>query len=247
VNAHRINNGETPIFPKDASDFFLFAETDALKAADWVIELVSQRVQNKFGFDPIKDIQVLTPMHRGSCGVTELNERLQNALNPENPTRAEVRHGSRIFRVGDRVMQIRNDYDRQIFNGDLGMIANIDSENQIVMVNFEDRLVPCETLQLEELVHAYAISIHKSQGSEFPVVVIPLLMQHYMMLQRNLLYTAVTRARKLAVIVGDKKAIGMAVRNNKIALRNTNLKERLMAEPDNEKERPFWNQPSTQN
>jgi exodeoxyribonuclease V alpha subunit len=243
VNAHRINNGETPIFPKDASDFFLFAESDALKAADWVIDLVSQRVQTKFGFDPIKDIQVLTPMHRGSCGVTELNERLQNALNPENPHRAEVRHGSRIFRVGDRVMQIRNDYDRQIFNGDLGMIANIDSENQIVMVNFEDRLVPCETLQLEELVHAYAISIHKSQGSEFPVVVIPLLMQHYMMLQRNLLYTAVTRARKLAVIVGDKKAIGMAVRNNKIALRNTNLKERLMAEPDNENGYQFWNQP----
>jgi exodeoxyribonuclease V alpha subunit len=179
-------------------------------------------------------------MHRGSCGVTELNERLQNALNPENPKSAEVRHGSRIFRVGDRVMQIRNDYDRQIFNGDLGRIDSIDTENQIIMVNFEERLVPCETIQLDELVHAYAISIHKSQGSEFPVVVIPLLMQHYMMLQRNLLYTAVTRARKLVVLVGDKKSIAMAVRNNKIALRNTYLKERLMVEPEKEKNNTLW-------
>ena len=241
VNAHRINNGEMPLFSKEAVDFFLFPETDALKAADWVVDLVSERVLNKFGFDPIKDIQVLTPMHRGACGVTELNERLQSALNPEDPRKAEVRHGSRVFRVGDRVMQIRNDYERKIFNGDLGVIANIDTENHIVMVNFEERMVPCETLQLEEVVHAFAISIHKSQGSEFPVVVIPLLMQHYMMLQRNLLYTAVTRARKLVVMVGDKKSIAMAVRNNKIASRNTLLKERLQKEPADSKQDVIWN------
>lgn len=240
VNAHRINNGEMPLFSKDATDFFLFPEIDAIKAADWVVDLVSHRVPNKFGFDPIRDIQVLTPMHRGASGVTELNERLQNALNPEDPRKAEVRHGSRVFRVGDRVMQIRNDYDRQIFNGDLGMIASIDTENHIVMVNFDERFVPCETVQLDELVHAYAISIHKSQGSEFPVVVIPILMQHYMMLQRNLLYTAVTRARKLVVMVGDKKSIGMAVRNNKIALRNTFLKERLQSEPEKDKSNSLW-------
>lgn len=240
VNAHRINNGEMPLFTKDAVDFFLFPEIDAIKAADWVIDLVSQRIPNKFGFEPFKDIQVLTPMHRGACGVTELNERLQIALNPEDPRKSEVRHGSRIFRVGDRVMQIRNDYERKIFNGDLGVIDNIDTENHVIMVNFEERMVPCETLQLEELVHAYAISIHKSQGSEFPVVVIPLLMQHYMMLQRNLLYTAVTRARKLVVMVGDKKSIGMAVRNNKIALRNTLLKERLQVEPEKEKSATLW-------
>ena len=240
VNAHRINNGEMPLFTKDAVDFFLFPEIDAIKAADWVIDLVSQRIPNKFGIEPFKDIQVLTPMHRGACGVTELNERLQIALNPEDPRKPEVRHGSRIFRVGDRVMQIRNDYERKIFNGDLGVIDTIDTENHIIMVNFEERMVPCETLQLEELVHAYAISIHKSQGSEFPVVVIPLLMQHYMMLQRNLLYTAVTRARKLVVMVGDKKSIGMAVRNNKIALRNTLLKERLQAEPEKEKSAILW-------
>lgn len=241
VNAHRINNGEMPLFSKEAVDFFLFPETDALKAADWVVDLVSERIQNKFGFDPIMDIQVLTPMHRGACGVTELNERLQAALNPADPRKAEVRHGSRVFRVGDRVMQIRNDYERKIFNGDLGVIANIDTENHIVTVNFEERMVPCETLQLEELVHAYAISIHKSQGSEFPVVVIPLLMQHYMMLQRNLVYTAVTRARKLVVMVGDKKSIGMAVRNNKIASRNTLLKERLQLEPEKNNQDLFWN------
>jgi len=240
VNAHRINNGDMPLFSKEATDFFLFPEVDAIKAADWVVDLVSQRVQNKFGFDPLRDIQVLTPMHRGACGVTELNERLQNALNPEDPRKAEVRHGARIFREGDRVMQIRNDYDRQIFNGDLGIIATIDTENHLVMVNFEDRIIPCETLQLEELVHAYAISIHKSQGSEFPVVVIPLLMQHYMMLQRNLLYTAVTRARKLVVMVGDKKSIGMAVRNNKIALRNTLLKDRLQEEPQKKNTNSLW-------
>ena len=155
-------------------------------------------------------------MHRGATGVTELNERLQQTLNPGSPQKAEVKHGTRVFREGDRVMQIRNDYERQIFNGDLGVIQKIDTEEHLVIVNFEERLVPCEILQLEELVHAYAISIHKSQGSEFPVVIIPLLMQHYMMLQRNLIYTAVTRARKLVVMVGDKKAIGMAVRNNKI-------------------------------
>jgi len=241
VNAHRINNGEMPQFPKEASDFFLFAEADAQKAADWVVDLVTNRIPNKFGFNPLTDIQVLTPMHRGAAGVSMLNERLQAALNPENPRKAEVRHGSRVFREGDRVMQIRNDYERQIFNGDQGMIATIDTEEHLVTVNFDERIVSCEPLQLEELVHAYAVSIHKSQGSEFPVVVIPLLMQHYMMLQRNLIYTAVTRARKLVVLVGDRKAVGMAVRNNRIVLRNTRLKERLQQPaPEAEDKLPLW-------
>lgn len=229
VNAHRINEGQMPEFPKEAADFFLFTENDAQKAADWVIDLVKERIPQKFGFNSLQDIQVLTPMHRGAAGVIELNQRLQSELNPAHPSKAEVRHGSRIFREGDRVMQIHNDYDRQIFNGDLGSISKIDTEEHLVFVNFEERIVPCETMQLEELMHAYAISIHKSQGSEFPVVVIPILMQHYMMLQRNLLYTAVTRARRLAVLVGDKKAIAMAVRNNRIAQRNTRLQMRLQS------------------
>jgi exodeoxyribonuclease V alpha subunit len=241
VNAHRINHGEMPLFTKEAADFFLFSEPDAEKAADWVEDVVCKRIPEKFGFNPQQDIQVLTPMHRGSAGVSALNERLQGKLNPPDPRKAQVQHGSRIFREGDRVMQVRNDYDRHIFNGDLGMVTKIDPEEQLVMVNFDEKIVPCEPLQLEELVHAYAISIHKSQGSEFPVVVMPLLMQHYMMLQRNLVYTGVTRARKLVVMVGDKKAIGMAVRNNRISERNTLLKERLQEKPpEKEAGLPLW-------
>ena len=229
VNAHRINDGLMPEFPKESKDFFLFGETDAQKAADWVLDLVTTRIPNKFKFNPRQDIQVLAPMHRGAAGVSELNQRLQESINPKTVHKAEVRFGARIFREGDRVMQTRNDYERQIFNGDQGVITRINAEDQELTIDFDGRLVPCESLQLDDLVHAYAISIHKSQGSEFPVVIIPILMQHYMMLQRNLLYTAVTRARKLVVLVGDRKAIGMAVRNNRIAERNTRLKERLQA------------------
>ncbi len=165
VNAHRINHGEMPLFTKEASDFFLFSEPDAEKAADWVEDVVCNRIPEKFGFNPNQDIQVLTPMHRGSAGVSALNERLQEKLNPPSPRKAQVQHGSRIFREGDRVMQIRNDYDRHIFNGDLGMITKVDTEEQLVMVNFDEKIVPCEPLQLEELVHAYAISIHKIAGA----------------------------------------------------------------------------------
>jgi exodeoxyribonuclease V alpha subunit len=227
VNAHRINQGETPIFSRGARDFFLFQEKDAQKAADWVIDLVSKRIPEKFGFQPDADIQVLCPMHRGSVGVSDLNQRLQESLNPPLNGKTEFRHGHRVFREGDRVMQIRNDYDRQVFNGDMGKITSIDLEEAVVLIELDGRSVQAEFSQLDEVVHAYAVSIHKSQGSEFPVVVIPLLTQHYMMLQRNLLYTAVTRARKLVVLVGSKQAIAMAVRNARIASRNTRLSKRL--------------------
>lgn len=227
VNAHRINQGQMPILTQSARDFFLFAETDPLKAADWVLNLVTSRIPEKFGFQPAEDIQVLSPMHRGAVGVAELNEKLQAALNPPNPDRAEFRHGHRVFREGDRVMQIRNDYERQVFNGDMGRIRQIDVEEAVVTLDMDGRAVTAEFAQLDELVHAYAVSIHKAQGSEFPVVVIPLLSQHYLMLQRNLLYTGVTRARKLVVLVGSKQAIATAVRNNRIAARNTRLVKRL--------------------
>ena len=227
VNAHRINQGEFPQFTTQSKDFFLFPEEDSEKAADRVVELATTRIQNKFGFNPQKDIQVLSPMHRGDTGVSELNRRLQEMLNPPSPSRAEYRQGGRVFREGDRVMQIRNDYERKIFNGDMGVIHKIDLESQLLSIDFEGRLVACEYQQLDELVHAYAVSIHKSQGSEFPVVIIPILMQHYMMLQRNLLYTGVTRARKMVVLVGSKRAIGRAVKNNQIARRNTRLADRL--------------------
>ncbi|MGI6207670.1 MAG: ATP-dependent RecD-like DNA helicase [Anaerolineae bacterium] len=228
-NAHRINRGEPPVFERNARDFFLFPERDAQKAADWVIEIVTERIPRRFGFDPMEDIQVLAPMHRGSAGVGELNQRLQAALNPPSPSRTERKHGHRTFRVGDRVMQIRNDYDRQVFNGDLGRVAGIDLEEGLLVVSFDGRPVAYDWAQLDELVHAYAVSIHKSQGSEFPVVVVPILTQHYMMLQRNLLYTAVTRARDVVVMVGDRRAIAMAVRNNRVSQRNTRLAERLRA------------------
>ena len=223
VNAHRINKGELPEFPKEASDFFLFPVEEPEKAALWVQDIVMRRIKTKFGFDPEKDIQVLSPMHRGACGVKELNRILQEQLNPFSPFQGEYQHGFRKFRKGDRIMQIRNNYEKQVFNGDIGYIKSLDAEEQTLILEFDERIVSYEYNEMDEIVHAYAISIHKSQGSEFPVVVIPLLTQHYMMLQRNLLYTAITRARKLVVLVGSKKAIAMAVKNNRPALRNTRL------------------------
>ncbi|MBN1250467.1 MAG: ATP-dependent RecD-like DNA helicase [Anaerolineae bacterium] len=229
VNAHRINHGEMPVFSRRSSDFFLFNKPDPEEAADMVIDIVAKRIPQKFGFDPRSDIQVLSPMHRGAVGVTQLNRRLQQVLNPPEPSRSEISHGARAFREGDRVMQIRNDYHRQVFNGDMGEVVSIDSEDHLVLVDFEGERIPYELSQLDELVHAYAVSIHKSQGSEFPAVVVPMLTQHYVMLQRNLLYTAVTRARQLVVLVGDRRALAIAVQNNRITDRNTRLAELLNA------------------
>jgi exodeoxyribonuclease V alpha subunit len=228
LNAHKINQGEMPIFPLAAKDFFLFVEKDPQKAADWVLELVSRRIPEKFGFKPLTEIQVLSPMHRGAVGVSELNEHLQEVLNPPAEGKNEFRHGQRVFREGDRVMQVRNDYDRLVFNGDMGIINRINLEEAVIDIEYDGRQVQAEFSQLDEMVHAYAVSIHKAQGSEFPVVVIPILTQHYLMLQRNLLYTGVTRARKLVVIVGSKQAIAIAVHNNRIAARNTRLTRRLI-------------------
>lgn len=229
VNAHRINRGEMPVCNGPARDFFLFVADDAERAADLVLDIVAQRIPTRFGYNADRDVQVLSPMHRGAAGVGELNQRLQERLNPPDARKAESTHGSRVFRVGDRVMQIRNDYDRQIFNGDMGRVVALDLEEHILTVNFDGALVGYEFTQLDELVHAYAVSIHKSQGSEFPVVVIPILTQHYMMLQRNLLYTGVTRAQSLVVLVGNRRAIAIAVHNDKIARRNTRLAERVQA------------------
>jgi exodeoxyribonuclease V alpha subunit len=226
VNAHRINEGKMPVF-REAKDFYLFKQPDPEAAAKLVVDIVARRIPAKFGYNAQEEIQVLSPMHRGAAGVSALNEQLQANLNPPTRQKPETRHGSRIFRRGDRVMQIRNDYDRQVFNGDMGIIRAIDLEDQTVTVDFDDLLAVYEFTQLDDLVHAYAVSVHKSQGSEFPAVVLPLLTQHYMMLQRNLLYTAVTRARELVVLVGTRRAIAIAVQNNRIARRNTRLAERL--------------------
>jgi exodeoxyribonuclease V alpha subunit len=229
ANAHRINAGQMPIIDNSAAtDFFLFRTEMPERAAELCVELVTERIPRRFGIPP-EEIQVLAPMHRGVAGVAALNAALQRALNPPGPDHPERTIGSRVYRVGDRVMQIRNNYDKDVYNGDIGRIAALDPIFHTVTVVFDGRPVRYEFLELDELTHAYAISVHKSQGSEFTAVVIPILTSHYMMLQRNLLYTAVTRARRLVVLVGQPRAIAMAVNNNTVTARYTGLKERLLA------------------
>jgi exodeoxyribonuclease V alpha subunit len=211
---------------QQAGDFYFFSCDDPDQAAELIVDIVARRIPEKFGI-PLSDIQVLSPMHRGAAGARALNEKLQARLNPLRYDRPEYRSGSRVFRIGDRVLQLRNNYDKEIFNGDVGRIEQIDLEEGEVQVNFEGRAVSYEFSDLDELTLAYAMSVHKSQGSEYPVVVMPLLGQHYMLLQRNLLYTAVTRAKKMVVIVGTRKAMAMAVKNNKITARWTALAKRL--------------------
>lgn len=227
-NAHLINQGERPIIRNDsAQDFFFFRTQSPERAAELTVELVKARIPRRFGFRP-EQIQVLSPMHRGVVGVGALNEALQQALNPAREHRAERAVGNRIYRVGDRVMQIRNNYDKEVFNGDMGYIRGVHTADQKIEVEIDGRIIPYSFLELDELTHAYAISVHKSQGSEYPAVVLPLLTSHYMMLQRNLLYTAVTRARELVVLVGQERAVALAVANNEVARRYTGLTARLL-------------------
>ncbi len=230
TNAHRINQGQSPIIDRASRDFFLFGVEDAERAADRVIDVVAQRIPGRWPqYQPARDIQVLSPMHRGPAGVGALNERLQARLNPPRDDRPEVRYGGRVYRLGDKVMQIRNNYDKDAYNGDVGRIVAIDAVEQTLDVDFEGNAVVYEFGELDELVLAYACSTHKSQGSEYPVVVMTLLPAHYMMLQRNLLYTGITRARELCVIVGSRKAIARAVKNDRVMDRYSGLVRRLSA------------------
>ena len=228
-NAHEINKGKMPTFSKNiSSDFFLFPAEDAEKAAAWIVDLVSSRVPEKFSFDPVNDIQVLTPMYRGAAGVDSLNMMLQEKLNPFSIRKEEQKLFGNVFRVGDKVMQIRNNYDRSVFNGDIGRIEGINRIDQTITVALDDdRNILYDFTEADELVLAYAVSVHKSQGSEFPVIVLPVLTQHYVMLQRNLLYTAITRATKLCILVGNRKAIRVAINNNKQAKRHSFLDIRI--------------------
>jgi exodeoxyribonuclease V alpha subunit len=229
VNAHRINSGEMPAFDRGQGEFFMIQEEDPERVMELVVDLVSHRIPERFGHHPVRHIQVLSPMHRGRVGVGTLNEQLQEALNPADPRKPEKRFGGRLFRVGDKVMQIRNNYEKETFNGDAGRIVAMDPEEQTATIIFEDdRAVEYEFSELDELVHAFAVSVHKAQGAEYPAVVIPLLMQHYMLLQRNLVYTAVTRARKLVVLVGARKALAIAIRNNKTSDRYSGLSRLLV-------------------
>jgi exodeoxyribonuclease V alpha subunit len=229
VNAHRINEGRTPSVNASRAtdpqnDFYFIEQEDPDKVLDIILELCKNRIPQRFGFDPVDDIQVLTPMHRGSVGATNLNQQLQAALNPGE---GGVTRGERTYRINDKVMQIRNNYDRDVFNGDIGRIAAIAWESREVTVTIDGRDVVYDFGDLDEIVPAYAVSVHKSQGSEYPVVIIPIVTQHYILLQRNLIYTAVTRGKKLVVIVGSRKAMAIGVNNNKTRHRFTRLKYRL--------------------
>jgi exodeoxyribonuclease V alpha subunit len=228
VNAHRVNKGEFPILKgidrKEANDFYFIEEEDPEKILNTIIKLCDERIPAHFGFHPIRDIQVLTPMHKGIIGVSNLNLELQKKL---NPGQFGITHGSRIFKLGDKVMQIVNNYDKEVFNGDIGRISRIDQEDRELTIEFDGRIINYEFSELDEVVLSYAISIHKSQGSEYPAVIIPITTQHYLLLQRNLIYTGITRARKLVVLIGTKKALAIAIRNNKPQLRFTHLSERL--------------------
>ena len=228
LNAHRINNGEFPIVSPEGDapqDFYFVQLEDPEEVCRMVLNMCKNRIPEKFGFHPVNDIQVLTPMHRGVVGVSNLNAELQRHLN-NSPD--ELPRGERTFRSGDKVMQIRNDYDKDVYNGDIGRIAAINREDQEVTVDYDGRPVVYDFTDLDEIVLAYAVSVHKSQGSEYPAVVIPLLTQHYLMLQRNLLYTAITRGKRLVVIIGTKKALAIAIKNNKPRMRYTRLRERLL-------------------
>ncbi|MCB2178649.1 ATP-dependent RecD-like DNA helicase [bacterium] len=223
INAHRINQGEMPEFNGEAEDFFRFPADTPEQAADWVEDLVVNRIPAKFGIAS-QDIQVLVPMYRGPAGIHAINERLQNVLNPPGALKAEKKLFGTLYRPGDKVMQVRNDYDKQVFNGDIGRIESI---NQVLTVDFDGNQVEYALSEADQLTLAYAISVHKAQGSEFPAVVVPLLTHHYMMLQRNLLYTGITRARKLCVLVTNPRALAIAIKNNQVAERFSALAWRL--------------------
>ena len=242
VNAHLVNRGELPDLASPPggdptrSDFYFIEREDPAAARETLLELVTGRIPTRFGFDPVRDMQVLTPMHRGELGTLALNRALQARLNPAGDGRAELVRGDRVLREGDKVMQVKNDYDRDVFNGDVGVIRAIqtgeegEGEERGITVEMADgRTVQYAASDVEQLAHAFAISVHKSQGSEYPAVVIPLLTQHYLMLERNLLYTAITRGKRLVVVVGSRRAVKMAVDNGAGRRRWTWLAQRIRA------------------
>jgi exodeoxyribonuclease V alpha subunit len=227
VNAHKINNGQIPELKsgkESLEDFYFIEQDDPEQVLKTIMELVCERIPRRFNLDPVDGIQVLSPMHKGVVGTESLNRSLQDAL---NPSKVRMVKGDRTFRLNDKVMQMRNNYEKEVFNGDIGRITSIDPENRKVTITFEDIPIPYDFFELDEVALAYAISVHKSQGSEYPAVVIPILSQHYILLQRNLIYTAVTRGKRLVIMVGSKRALAMGIRNDRIMRRYTYLCERL--------------------
>ncbi len=227
MNAHLVRQGKFPKLQDESGelrDFYFIEKDDPEDVIRIILKLCTERIPLRFGFNPVDDVQVLSPMQRGAIGARRLNTLLQEALNPQKQS---VERGGVVFRLGDKVMQVRNNYDKDVFNGDLGRISKIDAEGQEIRVDVDGRSIAYDFGELDELVHAYAVTVHKAQGSEYPAVVIPVLTQHYVMLQRNLLYTAITRGKKLVIVVGSKKALAIAIRNDKTLKRYTLLKERL--------------------
>ncbi len=234
MNAHRINEGKFPDISNGRNtDFFFLEDDNPEHAAGQIVDLVKRRLPKAYRV-PTSSIQVLTPMQRGVVGAANLNRMLQEAV---NPTEILLRRSGLTYRLHDRVMQIKNNYDKEVFNGDIGSIQSIDLENRTLSVQFDDRPVEYNVTELDELALAYATTIHKAQGSEYPIVVMPILMTHYVMLQRNMLYTGITRAKKLLVLIGSRKALRYAVHNVTVTGRNTRLAERLGAERENSEQR----------
>jgi exodeoxyribonuclease V alpha subunit len=228
TNAHLINRGLSPTVPESnrqtVQDFYFIQQEDPEKVLSTILELCSDRIPERFNLDPIWDVQVLRPMHKGLVGTTNLNRVLQDALNPSQDI---IEVGGHHFRRGDRVMQIRNNYTKEVFNGDIGTIRRIERDMQKLIVGYNGRFVDYEFFELDELVLAYAVSVHKSQGSEYGAVILPVMTQHYILLQRNLIYTGVTRAKELVVLIGTKQALAIALQNDKPHRRLTRLRDRL--------------------
>ena len=224
MNAHNINSGKMPdISNGKNTDFFFIQKEEPEEAAAEIVKLVKKNLPRYYKVEPAM-IQVLTPMQRGTVGAANLNLALQEAINPHGEG---LRRSGFVFRIGDKVMQLKNNYDKEVFNGDIGRIVQVDLTERTLIVSFDDRQVEYDASELDELVHAYATTIHKAQGSEYPIVVMPILMNHFVMLQRNLIYTGITRAKKILVIVGTKKALAYGVNHVTVTKRNTMLRERL--------------------
>jgi exodeoxyribonuclease V alpha subunit len=225
TNAHKINKGEFPELKGGRlSDFFFMEEEEPEKVVQTIKELCTKRLPDFYKIDPVKDIQVLCPMQRGVTGAQNLNVVLQEAL---NKSEVSIKYGGTVYKTGDKIMQIKNNYDKNVFNGDIGSIVKIDNEERTLILDFDGNQINYDVTELDEVVLAYATTVHKSQGSEYKIVVAPFTIQHYIMLQRNLLYTCVTRSKKVMILVGTKKAVSIAVRNKKSTQRNTRLAQRL--------------------
>jgi exodeoxyribonuclease V alpha subunit len=230
LNAHRIRNGELPVLKsmddsEGLSEFYFLEQDDPNKVVSAIVELCTEIIPEEFSFDSMRDVQVLTPMHKGLVGTTHLNQVLQNALNP-NPVMVETK--GTTFKLGDKVMHLKNNYQKDVFNGDIGTINAVDTKEQLFSVNYYGRTVNYDFTETDEVSLAYAISVHKSQGSEYPAVIVPIMVQHYVLLQRNLLYTAITRGKNLVIIIGTKKALTIALKNDMPKKRLSGLAYRLM-------------------